>query len=206
MIYIRKICKKFNNQILFEDFSLDINCNDKILLSAPSGSGKTTLIKFLMGFEIIDSGEIIVDNIQLNSHNIKKIREKIAYVSQDADLELDTIENILDEIFKYKINKNIEDYNSNFKKLCDVFLLDKDIVYKNISSLSGGERQRVALIIALLLDRKILILDEITSGLDLNLKIIIRDYIINLNKTVIIISHDPIWDSENIREVILNAK
>ena len=73
------------------------------------------------------------------------------------------------------------------------FDLDESILKKSPALLSGGEKQRIALILVLLLDREILLLDEVTSGLDHDLKIRVIEIIKDLNKTVIISSHDNQW-------------
>lgn len=188
MIILNNINKSYNEKTLFKSLSLTINTNEKILLKAPSGSGKTTLIKMLMGFEKPDSGQLTIQGQSLNKHTLKSVRESISYVSQDADLNLDTVKEVFDLIFAYKVNRYIDNYESLFQDYCQLFSLEEDIYLKEISSISGGERQRVALIIALILDRPILILDEITSGLDKDLKTTIKNHIMGLEKKQLLLS------------------
>ena len=83
------------------------------------------------------------------------------------------------------------------------FNLDSNILSKNINQLSGGEKQRLAFVIIILLDRKIWILDEITSSLDQDMKEKVINYILNTNKTVILVSHDKTESLNNFRTVIL---
>ncbi|PKM66946.1 MAG: ABC transporter ATP-binding protein [Firmicutes bacterium HGW-Firmicutes-2] len=202
MIEYIDISKSYGDKVLFKDFNLEIKSGEKVLLSASSGSGKTTLIRFLLGFDKPDNGNIIVDDMTLNHHNLKGIREKIAYVSQDTDLPSLTTEALLDKIFSYKINHHIKDYRDNFLELSKTFQLGDQVLSTQIQEFSGGERQRIGLIIALLLKRPYLLLDEITSGLDHDLKALIMNHIVNLDATVIIVSHDALWKSESsLREV-----
>jgi len=202
MIGYININKSYGDKVLFKDFNLEIKSGEKILLSASSGSGKTTLIRFLLGFDKPDSGDIVVDNMILNHHTLKNIREKIAYVSQDTDLPSLTTEALMEKIFSYKINHHIQGYKDDFLALCKTFQLGEHVLSTQIQEFSGGERQRIGLIIALLLKRPYLLLDEITSGLDHNLKALIMKYIVNLETTVIIVSHDALWKSESsLREV-----
>ncbi|MDF1616564.1 ABC transporter ATP-binding protein [Petrocella sp. FN5] len=202
MIHYMDINKRYGDKVLFKDFNLKIECKEKVLLSASSGSGKTTLIRFLLGFDKPDSGDIVIDGMTLNHHNLKAIREKIAYVSQDTDLPSLTTEALLDKIFSYKVNHHIKDYKDNFLSLSKTFQLDDQVLSTQIQEFSGGERQRIGLIIALLLNRPYLLLDEITSGLDHDLKALIMNHIMNLDATVIIVSHDALWKSESsLREV-----
>ncbi|PKM54147.1 ABC transporter ATP-binding protein [Petrocella atlantisensis] len=202
MIEYIDISKSYGDKELFKNFNLEIKSGEKVLLSASSGSGKTTLIRFLLGFDKPDSGDIIVDDMTLNHHNLRSIREKIAYVSQDIDLPSLTTEALLDKIFSYKVNHHIKDYKDNFLELSKTFQLDGQVLSTQIQEFSGGERQRIGLIIALLLNRPYLLLDEITSGLDHDLKALIMNHIMNLDATVIIVSHDALWKSESsLREV-----
>lgn len=202
MIGYSNINKSYGDKVLFKDFNLEIKAGEKVLLSASSGSGKTTLIRFLLGFDKPDSGDIIVDDMTLNHHNLRSIREKIAYVSQDTDLPSLTTEALLDKIFAYKVNHHIKDYKDDFLELSKAFQLDDQVLSTQIQEFSGGERQRIGLIIALLLNRPYLLLDEITSGLDHELKALIMHHIMHLDATVIIVSHDALWKSESsLREV-----
>jgi len=202
MIQYIDIHKSYGDKVLFKNFNLEIKSGEKVLLSASSGSGKTTLVRFLLGFDKPDSGDIIVDDKTLNHYNLKAIREKIAYVSQDTDLPSLTTEALLEKIFSYKINHHINNYRDDFLKLSKTFQLDSQVLSTQIQEFSGGERQRIGLIIALLLNRPYLLLDEITSGLDHDLKALIMNHIMNLDATVIIVSHDALWKSESsLREV-----
>jgi len=204
MIKLNNITKHYGDKKLFTDFQLTIDPKEKVLITAPSGSGKTTLIRLIMGFEIPECGSVTIDGQTLDKDTIPSIREKIAYVSQDTDLGLGTVRQQLNLIFNFKVNRHLTSYTQNFQAICPDFHLTGDIIDEDVSKLSGGERQRVALIIALLLGRPIMILDEITSGLDSHLKHHIADKLNQLDKTVVIISHDDIWQGyPAIREVSL---
>ncbi len=70
-----------------------------------------------------------------------------------------------------------------------------------MKDLSGGERQRLGLALCQLMDRPIWLLDEVTSGLDKTLKHKVYNMVMESDKTVLIISHDDIWDNQSIRKV-----
>ena len=202
MIELNKITKHFGDKKLFTNYSLWVSSREKILISAPSGSGKTT--RRLMGFELQDKGQVTIGGKTMNHHNIRDIRSQISYVSQDTDLNDEPLRNQLETIFTYKVNRHIQDWEEKFESLRPVYMLPDNILDEDINKLSGGERQRVALIIALLLDRPIMILDEITSGLDNALKRTIVEDLLNSDKTILIVSHDEVWHGhDNIREVSL---
>lgn len=86
MIAFRNIKIAFDQQVIFDAFSLNIKRGDKVLLSAPSGKGKSTLMKALLGFQRIDGGQIEVDGQVLSRETLQEVRARIAYVSQDVEL------------------------------------------------------------------------------------------------------------------------
>ncbi|MGL5278581.1 MAG: ATP-binding cassette domain-containing protein [Cetobacterium sp.] len=203
MIDFKNINIKFNNKIVLNDFNLIINEGEKVLISGVSGKGKTTLLKLLLGFSIPNSGDILVDNLKLNEQNINIIRNKIGYMPQSTPFLNVKIEKLIHTIFNYKENlKTKLDMDVLIKTLKE-FNLDASILSKNINQLSGGEKQRFAFVIIILLDRKIWVLDEITSSLDQDMKEKVINYILNTNKTVILVSHDKIDALDNFRTVIL---
>lgn len=203
MISFKNISIKFNNKIVLNNFNLVVNPGEKILISGVSGKGKTTLLKLLLGFSTPNSGNIFVDNLELNEQNINIIRNKIGYMPQSTPFLNVKIEKLIHTIFNFKENlKTKLDMDILIKTLKE-FNLDSSILSKNINQLSGGEKQRLAFVIIILLDRKIWILDEITSSLDQDMKEKVTNYILNTNKTVILVSHDKIEALDNFRKVIL---
>ena len=159
----------------------------------PSGAGKSTLLKVIMGYIPLNSGKILIDGEILEENNIDTLRQKIAYIGQNIFFTEESVEKYIELIFSFQKNKGIKLSNSSLYKLLKNFDLDKSILKKSPSLLSGGEKQRIALILVLLLDREILLLDEVTSGLDHDLKIKVIEIIKDLDKTVIVSSHDNQW-------------
>jgi len=202
MIKLEKINLMLKKQSIFTNLDLHIKKNEKIILKMPSGAGKSTLLKIIMGYIPVNSGKIIIDGEVLEENNIDIIRQKIAYIGQNISFTEESVEKYIKLIFSFEKNKNIKLSDSNLYELLLKFDLDKSILKKSPSLLSGGEKQRIALILVLLLDKDILLLDEITSGLDHDLKIKVIEIIKNLNKTVIISSHDNQWLDYNEFEVM----
>lgn len=201
MIEFKNLNLKFNDKIIFENFNYKIDKNDKILLNGKSGTGKTTLFRIICGFESVNSGEVLYNNEIISYKNIHKIRNKIAYISQDVDLSEEIVIDVIKEVYSFKNNKNIIYNEDNIKQLLQEFSLEENTLNKNTKDLSGGERQRLGIIIAILLNREIYLLDEITSGLDEILKTKIIDYFMKLDKTIIVISHDLHWKDKNMKEL-----
>lgn len=203
MINFKNISIKFNNKIVLHNFNLVVNTGEKILISGVSGKGKTTLLKLLLDFSTPNSGSILVDNLELNEQTINIIRNKIGYMPQSTPFLNIKIEKLIHTIFNYKENLKTKLDMNLFIKTLKEFNLDSSILSKDINQLSGGEKQRLAFVIIILLDRKIWILDEITSSLDQDMKEKVINYILNTNKTVILVSHDKIESLNNFRTVIL---
>jgi len=201
LIEYRNINLKFDERILFSNFNLEINKNEKVLFSASSGQGKTTLIKMLMGFIVPDAGEIVVNGIKLSGDTINTIRKDIAYVSQDADIPKGIVAEVFDEVFGYRVNRHLNYEKTMLVKWLNEFSLMPDILEQEMDCISGGERQRLALIMGILLDRDIWVLDEITTGLDVELKNKIVEVLLTYEKTMLIVSHDEIYKNAGLREV-----
>lgn len=199
------ITKNFSSQYVLKNFSFDIEQGDKITVVGRSGIGKTTLFRLLLGFELPDSGSIYYKGIKLNDKTIWEVRREIAYVSQDLNIGLGNVSDLFDETLSLKANLKLKPIMmGRVNEFLAKFELPKDILQKKVDNLSGGEKQRVAIINALLLDRKIFLLDEISSALDQKLKTKVMDYfLLRPEFTVIVISHD----SYSSREVkVLNLQ
>ena len=203
MIKFENLSLKFGDRKILEDFNLHVTEGEKVLLSAPSGSGKSTILKLLLGFVPPDSGKIVVNGFEINKKNISQVRNSISYVSQDVELKREKVSPLLEEIFSYKgnLDKNLDE--SKLSDLMKVFELDKSVLQKNIKELSGGERQRLGIIICIMLDRSIWLLDEITSALETSLKDKVIDYILDSEKTVLVVSHDMQWEKSGRMRVVM---
>ena len=202
MIKLININLKFRDQIIFNNLNFNLDKNKKILLRMPSGAGKSTLLKVIMGYLPIDSGEILIEGDLLELSSIEKIRQKFAYVGQNITFSENSVEEYIDLIFSFERNKKIKISKPILYDFLDRFELQRSILKKSPTLLSGGEKQRIAIILVLLLDRKVLLLDEVTSGLDHDLKIKVIEIIKDLNKTVIISSHDNQWLDYNEFQVV----
>jgi putative ABC transport system ATP-binding protein len=183
----------YDGKPLFNNFSLAIEPGEKVILNAPSGRGKSSLVKMMMGFVRPDRGEIFIDSLRLAPATRIPCRSKIGYVSQDVDLRDEVVATLIKEIFAYRVNKNCPYTPTALVQAMERFDLDPKTLEKQVNELSGGERQRLGFIICLLLDRRIWILDEVTSALDETLKRRIVEAVAAAENTVIIISHDKIW-------------
>ena len=150
------------------DFSTDIKKGEVVVIIGPSGSGKSTFLRCLNRLEEIDSGDVIIDGVNINDKkvNINKIREEIGMVFQLFNLfpHKTVLENVtLSQVVVRKRSKK-EASEVSRGLLHKVGILEKENVYP--AQLSGGQQQRVAIARALAMHPKIMMFDEATSALD----------------------------------------
>lgn len=192
---IKNLSFKYNNRVILKNLNLDLKKNNTTIIVGKSGIGKSTLVDILLKFRTPYKGSIFLDDRNIALINNDSYRSLFGYVPQDPFLFDGSIK---DNIFWAKNNINKKDIKFIFKQtFCSEFISsfkekEKKAVGERGLNISGGQRQRLALARALVVDPKILILDEPTSSLDKKSK----EYIINsLNelkgqKTIIIITHD----------------
>ena len=202
MLSIENLSISFQNKRIFDNFTLKIGDKGKILIKGQSGIGKTTLFNYIMGFLKSDKGNLYFKNKKIIEGDFWDLRKNISYVPQNPDVFVGKVNNFLKELFSLKVNKKIQYSKKEIYKYFDFFELDNKITEENFAELSGGEKQRLLLVIAIMLNRKIFLLDEPTSALDTELKKKIADYFLNSDKTVLVISHDPQWESDKISSLI----
>jgi polar amino acid transport system ATP-binding protein len=150
------------------DFSTFIHKGEVVVIIGPSGSGKSTLLRCLNRLEEIDSGEIIIDGVNIYDKrvNINKVREEIGMVFQLFNLfpHKTVLENITLAQQVVRRRKKEEAIEIARGLLHKVGILEKENVYP--AQLSGGQQQRVAIARALAMCPKIMMFDEATSALD----------------------------------------
>lgn len=192
LIEFQHVTKKFSEQFVLNNFSFKINEGDKVQISGRSGLGKTTLFRLLLGFEKADAGTILFNNNSLEDKFIWEFRKAVAYISQDLNIGYGKVNNFFDDSLSLKSNLHIKSKAlAMLDNYLDFFEIPVSFLDKNIEELSGGEKQRIAIINALLLERKIFLLDEISSALDNSLKIKTIDFFLTKPEfTVLYISHD----------------
>lgn len=191
-IEFKNVAYSYDSYNIFENLSFNINKGDFVFVKGDSGVGKSTLFKILTK-QINDyKGKVIVDNTNIKNLSVNDIRNNICFVSQNEIIFTDTILNNI-TLFKEATKKELE-------KVIRITGIDKFLKEKNISlnflleenghNISGGERQRILLARALLQNKKILILDETTNGIDtLSEENIVRKVKEEYDVTLILISH-----------------
>jgi len=180
-------------QVIF-DFNLDIKNGQKIALVGATGSGKTTIVNLLMRFYDVDSGEILIDGVNVRDIDCDELRRHTAMVLQDTVLFSDTVRNNLkysninasdEEMVEAAKLSNCHGMITKLKNGYDTQLVEAG------QNLSQGQRQLLTIGRAFLANPTILILDEATSSVDTRTEKNIQNAMVNLmkNRTSIIIAH-----------------
>lgn len=194
MIKFNNIHLNFNGKIIIQNLSFEVKHGEKAVLIGKSGSGKSSLLGMLLGFIEPNKGEILFEGMRIDKKSAWYVRKKVAYADQDVSIGNGNVLNFLNFVSGLKTNVSLDFNRVKVNGLLSYFELSNDTIYKDIAELSGGEKQRLAIVISILLERKIFLLDEITSSLDKHLKKKVADYFVEReNWTCLVISHDAIW-------------
>ncbi|OXS57143.1 putative ABC transport system ATP-binding protein [Bacillus sp. V-88] len=189
MIKIKNLSKAFEDKVLFTNLNLDIKDGEFVIFSGPSGCGKTTLLNMIGAIEKIDSGEILVDGLDISKrkNQLQYFRNKIGFLFQNfALVDNRTVAENLNMVRKDSKN------DITIEAVLEIVGL-KDKVNKKVYTLSGGEQQRVALARLVLKKSDVILADEPTGSLDKKNAETVLDILKHLNKqgkTVILVTHD----------------
>jgi putative ABC transport system ATP-binding protein len=176
---------------IIKNFSLKVEQGDFISIMGSSGSGKSTFLKLCCHLISPTEGKIIFQGKDMLEYDPRSLRKSISYCFQIPLLFGDTVEDNL--VFPYAIRDMVMD-KLRVHELLAKFNLDNEILKEEIKNLSGGEKQRIALIRTLLFKPEIILLDEVTSSLDVDNTRIVESAVNSLNKegtTVLWITHSP---------------
>lgn len=183
-----------DDKIIINNFSIHVTSGKKIAIVGPTGAGKTTLVKLLMRFYDTNSGEILVDGVNIKNVDRGELRKQFGMVLQDTWLFSGTImENLrygrLDATDREVIDAAKMAHVHHFiQTLPDGYNM---ILNEDTDNISGGQKQLLTIARAILANPKILILDEATSSVDTRTEILIQKAMDELmkNKTSFIIAH-----------------
>lgn len=207
MLELKNISKKFKDKEILSNFNLKVEENKILAIVGPSGGGKTTLLRMLAGLESIDTGEIILNGVNLPLNELEK-RNLLGFVFQDFQLfpHMTVLENLVISPIQTMGIKKDEAEAKAIKLLEQLGLENHCKSYPH--SLSGGQKQRVALARAMMIEPKIIGYDEPTSALDPELRLEVEKLILQNKKlgiTQIVVTHD-LQFAENIADDILKVE
>lgn len=186
MIEIKNLTKKFNKFTALNQVNIRFNDGHSVALIGPNGCGKTTLIKCILGLNVVEDGDILVNNESVKEHYL--YRKNIGYMPQIGRYPENMT--IAQTIQMIKDTRKVSESELD-TELLEAFEL-KSIFDKKMRTLSGGTTQKVSAVLAFLFNPGIIILDEPTAGLDPLASEILKNKIIkekNKGKLIIITSH-----------------
>lgn len=206
-LIVDNISKSFGKLKVLEDISFRVEPTEILCIKGKSGEGKTTLLRCLNNLEIVDSGSILINGLDISKENDNsRVGQEIGLVFQAYNLfpHLSVMENlrIAPDYLKKMTNEEIKE---RARELIDTLEINgKEDMYPY--QLSGGQQQRVAIARACMLDPSILCFDEPTSALDYEttkqISIIIRRLAAR-GMSIVIVTHDDQFVEEIAERVIV---
>lgn len=199
-----------DKKYVLSNFTLSISHGKKIALVGETGVGKTTISKLIPRFYDIDSGEILVDGVNVKDYKLDNLRNAIGHVEQDVFIFYGTIK---DNILYGKPDASIDEVIEAAKRAqIHDFIMSLDNGYNTLTGergvkLSGGQKQRIAIARLFLKNPKILILDEATSSLDNITENLVQKSFdeLAIGKTTIVIAH-RLSTIKNADEIVVISK
>ncbi|MBO6195608.1 MAG: ABC-F family ATP-binding cassette domain-containing protein, partial [Bacilli bacterium] len=223
-INFNNVTKSYGFDIVLNNINIDIKTGEKIALVGENGSGKSTFLKLITKEENVTNGslstrnkskigylkqdfdqsnELVIDILFNSYKEIKEIEKELKKIEKKMDEGInEKIINRYCELQEKYQDKGGYLIEEEIDKLTSYFDIDvlKD---KNYNSLSGGEK-RIVMFISLILSKpNIILLDEPTNHLDIDMLEKLENYIINSNKTFIIVSHDRFFLDKTVNKVLL---
>ncbi len=193
-IEIRNISFKYKDEYVLKDFSLKVPKGKSVALVGQSGSGKSTLANLLPRFYDVNSGDILIDGINIKDIKKESLRELMGLVTQESILFHDTVKNNItlgvdhasdEEIIEAAKIANAHEFIKELPQQYNSNIGDSG------GTLSGGQRQRLSIARAVLKNPPIMILDEATSALDTESEQLVQKALEKMmkNRTSVVIAH-----------------
>ena len=198
VITLEHISKSFGNQVVLKDISLKLYNGENLVVLGKSGSGKSVLIKCIVGLLMLDKGSLNVlgkDMLNLNTEDLSTIRQQIGFLFQSGALydSMPVKENLLFPLKRIKMGLTKDALNKKVNEVLESVGL-ADALDKMPSQLSDGMRKRISLARTIIVDPKIMLYDEPTTGLDPvtsdEISELINEVQTNYKTSSIIITHD----------------
>jgi phospholipid/cholesterol/gamma-HCH transport system ATP-binding protein len=199
MIEIINLCKSFNSHLVLDNLNLNIKKGETMVIIGRSGCGKSVLLKHIIGIMKPDSGQVIIDNVditKLDQRELNNFRMKFGMLFQGAALfdSLSIGENVGFALYEHTNLSSSQIQKRISECLAHVGLYG--IEHLKPAELSGGMRKRVGLARAICVNPEIIMYDEPTTGVDPIMGDAINDLIVSLhdklNVTSIAVTHDMV--------------
>lgn len=195
ILEVKNLTKKFDDNEVLKDVSFDLKIGETLAVIGSSGSGKSTLLRCLNHLSPPDSGQILLEGININTPetNINSVRADMGFVFQDFNLftHLTILENVMFGPLRVRRLSKDKARQIATEEIKKVGMLDKIDAYP--AQLSGGQQQRISIARALALKPKLILFDEPTSALDPELTGEVLSVMTALAKsgmTAIVVTHE----------------
>ena len=188
---VKNLSKKFNNIFAVNNISFIINKNSTMGLLGPNGCGKTTSIGMMLGLISPSEGEILINDVKINTSNNIEILSKLNFAS--PYIELPKKLTVKQNLEVYARLYGVKNLNQRIEEISEDLNISQFLNKKN-GELSSGQKNRVSLAKSFINKPKILFLDEPTASLDPDLGDFVREYIekykSNNELTILLASHN----------------
>ncbi len=192
-ISLRDVEKRYTDEPVLSDCTLEIADHEFVVLVGPSGSGKTTLLRIIAGLEHVSSGDVFFDDVRVNDVDVGD--RDIAMVFQNYGLypHMSVYDNMAFGLRRRKLTR--DDIDERVRRAAGMLDID-GFLDRRPKQMSGGQRQRVALGRAIVRDPAAFLLDEPLSNLDAHLRVQMRAEILKVHRTVdataVYVTHDQV--------------
>ena len=179
IVEFHKVSKSYPNRVILNDFSYNVQRQERLGIVGNNGAGKTTFLKMLVGQEEVDKGKIILGETVV-----------FGYYSQDLIKVNDDFKviDVVREVAEYiPLEKGRQ---LSAAQLLERFLFPRDMHYQFVHKLSGGEKRRLKLLRVLMSNPNFLILDEPSNDLDIFAMSVLEEYLRQFQGCLIVVSHD----------------
>ncbi|MHC5216758.1 ABC transporter ATP-binding protein [Enterococcus sp. LJL128] len=190
ILLAKSVVYRTEKEAIIKGVDLAVETGDFLTLTGPSGGGKSTFLKLLASLLSPSDGKIYYKGTDLSELDPVAYRREVSYAFQQPVLFGETVYDNL--VFPFEVREVPVNQKRIREKLAQVYL-DEAFLDKKISELSGGERQRIALLRNILFIPEVLLLDEVTVGLDEESKKIVNQLIQQVHHqgaTIIRVTHD----------------
>lgn len=194
MIEFKGVSKSYGENIILDNFNLQIQKGEFITIIGTSGCGKTTVLKLINGLLLPNKGEVYIDGKNISNLDQINLRRNIGYVIQGVGLfpHMNIAKNISYVLNLTKTNKiEIEE---RVKKLIKTVGMEEEILKRYPGELSGGQRQRIGIARALAAYPDILLMDEPFGAVDEITRKSLQEEILKIHKefnmTIVFVTHD----------------
>ena len=192
---------------LFHNLSFVVSGGEMLCVMGESGCGKTTLLRCILGFQPLDEGAVSIGGTELTPLSAEYMRSMMAYIPQEMNLPCNSVAELVALPYQLRVNRDKRFSKEALMDQWQRLRLDETLYGKQLAEVSGGERQRIMLSMVGMLDKKVVLVDEPTSAVDVESSLLVAGYLQGLAKrgtAIIAVSHDRAFAGQCDKTLMLN--